>query len=900
MSVEHNRLQDKSETNPWRKWGSYVSNRQWGTVREDYSPDGSAWDYLPFDNARSQAYRWGEDGIGGLCDDKQFLCLTLALYNGEDSCLKERMFGLTNSQGNHGEDVKELWWYLDATPTGSWMRMLYKYPQRAFPYEQLLQENASRTDNDLEFELIDTGILDDDRYWDVVIDMAKADPEDLLYRVQVFNRGPDEAVIHVLPQLFFRNTWSWEKDTPKPTINAGSAKGRLILEHEILGPMHAAVDGDATFLWCENETNGERLYGEDRAGRVFKDGINDFIVDGKVDAVSKSSPGTKVAMHHELRVAAGSSATVRVRLSKKLHTKPFADFDKVMQKRLDEADEFYASIQKDVADDDMRLIQRSAWSGMIWCKQYYGYNIAKWLKGDSAEPAPPSSRLNGRNFHWKHLDNSDVISMPDNWEYPWYALWDLAFHAVTFASIDPEYAKQQLTLITHDRYMHPNGALPAYEWAFDDANPPVHAWAAWRVFKIDSARNKKPDFEFLERVFHRLLMNFTWWVNRKDASGRNIFEGGFLGLDNIGIFDRSSKLPGGGLLEQADGTSWMAMYSLTMMRIAIELGTIKPVYQDLATKFLEHFLRIASAMADMDGTKNGLWDEEDEFYYDKLEFPNGDHVRLKIHSIVGLIPLFAVEVLEPETLKKVPAFNERLEWFLKNRPDMAALVSRWNEPGRGERRLLSLLRGHRMKCLFKKMLDESRFLSDYGVRSLSKVHKKEPYVLEIEGNSYRIDYEPGESRSNLFGGNSNWRGPIWFPINFLIIESMQRFHHYYGDDFTIEYPIGSGKNITVRMAARELASRLIKLFMRNENGERPVLGSCKKLQTDPNFKDLISFHEYFHGDTGRGCGASHQTGWTGLVAKLIERYYGSGADAHAIDVREMGLQDKPAEHSTPT
>lgn len=889
MSAERDRLNaSKDGKNPWRTWGAYVSDRQWGTVREDYSADGSAWDYFPFDHARSRAYRWGEDGIGGLCDNKQKLCLTLALYNEQDPCLKERMFGLTNSQGNHGEDVKELWWHLDATPTGSWMRMLYKYPQRAFPYERLVQENAARTVNDLEFELIDTGIFDDDCYWDVVIDQAKADTDDLLYQVEVFNRSSNEATLHVLPQLFFRNTWSWSEDAAKPSINAGSEKGRLILEHEDLGTMHAAVDGDAELLWCDNETNVERLYGQDRAGRVFKDGINDFVVHGNEDAVSKNNTGTKVAAHYKLCVAAGSSATIRLRLSKKSHAKPFADFDQVMKDRLHEADEFYAELQKHVPDEDTRLVQRQAWAGMIWCKQYYGYDVARWLKGDPTQPPPPSQRLDGRNCHWRHLDNSDIISMPDIWEYPWYALWDLAFQAVTFASIDSEFAKQQLTLITQDRYMHPNGALPAYEWAFDDANPPVHAWAAWRVFKIDAARNKEPDFEFLERVFHRLLMNFTWWVNRKDASGRNIFEGGFLGLDNIGIFDRSSELPGGGTLEQADGTSWMAMFSLTMMRISIELGTIKPVYQDLATKFLEHFLRIASAMADMGGTGEGLWDDEDEFYYDLLDFPDGKNVRVKIHSIVGLIPLFAVEVLEPEVLAKVPAFNERLEWYFEKRPDLSSLVSRWNEPGRGERRLLSLLRGHRMKCLFSKMLDETRFLSDYGVRSLSKIHEREPYVLEIAGHQYRIDYEPGESRTTLFGGNSNWRGPVWFPINFLIIESMQRFHHYYGDDFKIEYPVGSGEMITIQEASRELAERLMRLFTRDKDGRRAAVGDNTKMQTDPHFQDLIPFNEYFHGDSGRGCGASHQTGWTGLIAKIIERYSNVVHGGHKV-ADELGL-----------
>lgn len=878
VSAERDRLKAANEgTTDWRAWGPYVSNRQWGTVREDYSADGSAWDYLPHDEARSRAYRWGEDGIGGLSDEKQLLCVTLALHNGQDAILKERFFGLDNSEGNHGEDVKELWWYLDATPTGSWARMLYKYPQAAFPYKQLVNENARRTQKDPEFELVDTGIFDDDRYWDVFIEQGKADAEDLLYRVRVTNRGPDEATIQVLPQLYFRNTWSWTKDAERPQITAGSEPGRLILEHPRLGTMYAAIDGEGTLLWCENDTNVERLDQEERGDSVFKDGVNDYVVDGRKDAVRTASPGTKVASQHELTVASGETAVVRLRLSRKKHAKPFADFDKLLEEREKDSNEFYKSHQKGVTDEDLCLVQRQAWAGMIWCKQYYGYEVARWLDGDPAQPPPPEQRKHGRNCHWRHLDNGDIISMPDNWEYPWYALWDLAFHAVVFASIDSEYAKDQLVLITQDRYMHPNGALPAYEWAFDDVNPPVHAWAAWRVFKIDAARTGKPDFAFLERVFHRLLMNFTWWVNRKDESGRNIFEGGFLGLDNIGVFDRSSKLPGNGMLEQADGTSWMAMFSLSMMRIAIELGTTKPVYQDLATKFLEHFLRIAAAMTDQDGSGDGLWDEEDEFYYDLLKFPDGKSTRMRIHSIVGLIPLFAVEVLEPETLEKVPAFAERLEWYFEKRPELSSLVSRWNEPGRGERRLLSLLRGHRMKCLFKKMLDENAFLSDYGIRSVSKIHEKHPYELKIDDGTYRIDYEPGESQSNLFGGNSNWRGPIWFPINFLIIEAMQRFHHYYGDDFKIECPVGSGTMVTIQEAARELATRLTGIFKADDKGHRPVYGEYEKLQSDPNFQNMVLFHEYFHGDTGRGCGASHQTGWTGLIAKVIERYYAEPA-----------------------
>lgn len=903
MNPELKRLQEADDTaHPWRRWGAYLSNRQWGTVREDYSADGAAWDSFPFEHARSRAYRWGEDGIGGLCDEQQLLCLSLVLHNGNDTILKERFFGLTNEQGNHGEDVKELYWYLDATPTGSWMRMLYKYPQAAFPYDELLQENARRDVSEREFELAETGVFDERRYWDVQIDQAKAAPEDLLYRVEVFNRGPEVATLDVLPQLTFRNTWSWDDASERPSIRSANAPGHVVLEHPKIGTMHAAFESESTLLWCENETNGERLWGEERAGRLFKDGINDFIVNGDSEVVrtgANEQNGTKIAARHTVSVAPGESAVIRVRLTRApLPSDPFADFEAVMQARAAEADSFYAEHQATVPSAELRLVQRQAWAGMIWCKQSYHYDVSRWLDGDPAQPTPPAERLHGRNSHWRHLDNYDVISMPDDWEYPWYALWDLAFHTVVFASIDPWFAKRQLVLMTQNRSMHPNGALPAYEWALDDVNPPVHAWATWRVFKIDAARTGVPDWEFLERVFHRLLLNFTWWVNRKDANGQNVFEGGFLGLDNIGIFDRSAKMPEGGTLEQADGTSWMAMFSLTMMRMAIELATVNPVYQDLAGKFLEHFLQIADAMTNMGGDKEanqdgdndknkaGLWDENDEFYYDLLELPDGERIRLRIQSIVGLIPLFAVEVLEPETLKRVPKFAELLEWYFQKRPDLASLVSRWNEPGRGDRRLFSLLRGHRMKCLLRTMLDEEKFLSPFGVRSLSRQYKNDPYSITIGKETFHIDYEPGESTTSLFGGNSNWRGPIWFPINFLLIESLQRFHHYYGDDFKIEYPIGSGKKVTIDDVARELAERMTTLFIPNAEGERPAHSidsgnaNTNKITNDPNFKNLIHFHEYFDGDTGRGCGASHQTGWTGLIAKVIERLHANPANKH--------------------
>ncbi|HAW96207.1 MAG TPA: glucosidase [Phycisphaerales bacterium] len=877
MNPEQRRLQTCREgDDTWRAWGPYLSDRQWGTVREDYSADGSAWDSFPFEHARSRAYRWSEDGIGGLCDRDQFLCLSLALHNGVDPILKERFFGLTNSQGNHGEDVKELWWHLDGTPTGAYMKMLYKYPHAAFPYERLREENARRTAQDPEFEILDTGVFDEGRYFDVVIEQAKADPEDLLYRVEVFNRGPEPAPIRVLPQFFFRNTWSWDSNAPRPRGSVGDTPSRIVFEHPTLGTMHAAFEEGTDLLWCDNETNGERLFNQPRDGASFKDGINDHVVHGDATALRRDGAGTKVAGDHAATIEPGASIVVRVRLARTLPSDPFVKFDSIMTKCREEADAFYGELQSSVDDPDLRLVQRQAWAGMIWTKQYYGYNVERWLEGDPAQPKPPQSRLTGRNAHWTHFDAHDVISMPDSWEYPWFASWDLAFHTVTFASIDADFAKRQLILFTEDRYMHPNGAIPAYEWKFDDVNPPVHAWATWRVFKVDAARHGSPDFDFLERVFHRLLMNFTWWVNRKDEGGRNIFEGGFLGLDNIGIFDRSSTLPGDGTLEQADATSWMAMFSLTMMRISIELATRNPVYQDMAVKFLEHFLEIAQAMTAMGGGEDGLWDETDEFYYDQLRLPDGRRLPMRIQSIVGLIPMFAVEVVEPETLERLPEFAKHLDRIFEKNPELYDLVSHWRVPGRGERRLFSLLRGHRMKCLLKRMLDEEGFLSPHGIRSLSKHHEANPYGLEIDGHRYTIDYEPAESRTTLFGGNSNWRGPIWFPINFLMIEAMQRFHHYYGDEFTIECPVGSGAMITIEEAGLMVARRLTTLFTRGRDGTRAFHGGDRRLSADPHFRDLVDQFEFFDGDDGRGCGAAHQTGWTGLIAKVIERMHAPG------------------------
>jgi hypothetical protein len=868
-SAEEKRLaEDKAGVKNWRKWGPYLSERQWGTVREDYSADGSAWDYFPHDHARSRAYRWGEDGIAGISDDQQILCFSLAMWNGVDPILKERLFGLTGPEGNHGEDVKELYYYLDATPTNSYLKMLYKYPQIVYPYRQLVEENRRRGKGEAEFELIDTGIFDDDRYFDVFVEYAKADADDLLIEITIHNRGNEDAKIHLLPQLWFRNTWSWTPDAKRPLITAKSP-GALEVSHPTLGVRYLQFEGDAKPLFTENDTNVARLYGSAAKGKKFKDAFHEYLIDGNHDAINAMPSGTKAAVHYELEIHAKSSETIRLRLSPSKHTDAFTRFESVFDQRRTEADEFYTSIQSNVASDDAKRVQRQAFAGMIWSKQFFCFDVPQWLNGDPAQPAPPVSRKNGRNREWSHLNNADVISMPDKWEYPWYAAWDLAFHCIPSAQIDPEFAKSQLLLLTREWYMHPNGQLPAYEWAFGDVNPPVHAWATFRVYQMEKEKTGRGDLAFLERVFHKLLLNFTWWVNRKDAEGRNIFQGGFLGLDNIGVFDRSAPLPTGGHISQCDGTSWMAMYSLNLMRIALELASENPVYQDVATKFFEHFLYIAAAMSNVGGEGINLWCDADQFFYDVLCLPGGKTVPLKVRSMVGLIPLFAVEVLDEELLSRVPEFTQRLEWFLKYRPELAALVSRWGEPGMKETRLLSLLRGHRMKCLLKRMLDETEFLSDYGVRALSRVHSENPYHFDVNGMRLSVQYQPGESDSSLFGGNSNWRGPIWMPVNYLLIESLRKFHSYYGDDFKVECPTGSGTMLSIEEVADELSRRLSRLVLRDENGKRSSFGDNPKLQTDPHFRDHLLFYEYFHGDSGRGVGASHQTGWTGLLATLL-------------------------------
>jgi hypothetical protein len=865
----------------WKHWGPYLSERQWGTVREDYSAGGTAWEYFPHDHARSRAYRWGEDGIAGVSDANQLVCLSLALWNGRDSILKERLFGLTNAEGNHGEDVKEQYFYLDATPTHSYLKMLYKYPQREYPYTDLVEENGRRGTNFPEYELLDTGVFEGDRYFDVFVEYAQAEPGDVLMKITAWNRGPDPAPLHVIPQLVLRNTWSWQPGTIKPLLRAigdtATDAGGTATDAGAIGigiapaemeMSHLYVDGNAELMFTENESNAPRLWNFGDPG-YFKDGFHDRIVGGNRESVNPAKTGTKAAAWHHETIRSGGKIEMRLRLSRRAQPAPFGDFDEYLDERRAEADEFYADLQKDMVSSDERTVQRQAFAGMIWNKQFYHLDVARWLKGDPSQPTPPEARKHGRNSEWKNLNNADILSMPDKWEYPWYASWDLAFHCIPFALIDAEFAKHQLVLLTREWYMRPNGQLPAYEWAFSDVNPPVHGWAAWRVYQIDRKQNGgKGDLEFLERVFHKLMLNFTWWVNQKDHSGRNIFQGGFLGLDNIGVFDRSARLPTGGYINQSDGTSWMAMYALNLMRIALELAEHNHVYEDIASKFFEHFLNIAEAMSSMYDDL-GLWDERDQFFYDVLNLPDDVRVRLRIRSMVGLIPLFAVETLEPELLAKLPGFTKRLEWFLAHRPDLAGLVSHWQAPGRGERRLLSLLRGHRMKKLLRRMLDESEFLSDYGVRAMSRVHLEQPYVLRVDGANLTVRYRSAESDSRQFGGNSNWRGPIWFPTNFLIIESLQKFHHYYGDDFKVECPTGSGHYATLTEVAAELSQRLSRLFLKDASGNRPVLRQYPELQSDPHYRDCVPFYEFFDGDNGRGAGASHQTGWTGLIAKLL-------------------------------
>jgi hypothetical protein len=873
MTAEQRRLDDEARSH-WKRWGPYLSERAWGTVREDYSPYGNAWEYFPHDHARSRVYRWNEDGLAGICDRRQTVCLALALWNGRDPILKERLFGLTGNEGNHGEDVKEYYFYLDSTPTHSYMKFLYKYGQRAYPYADLVETNRRRGKHEPEYELSDTGYFDDSRYFDVVVEYAKAGPDDILVKITAINRGPDPAPLHVLPTVWFRNTWAWEPGAGRPRLwQDSAAAARIAIEHPVSGRRVLVFDGEPELLFTENETNAHRLFGAPSPAPFVKDGINDYVVGGTTNAVNPARTGTKAAGRYVLDIAPGAAAVIRLRLT---NAAPAAgtfgrDFDMVFADRIREADEFYDTVIPPDLGDDGRLVMRQALAGMLWSKQFYNYDVARWLKGDPGQPEPPAERRGGRNAGWPQLANEDVISMPDKWEYPWYAAWDLAFHSVALALVDSAFAKSQLVLMLREWYMHPNGQLPAYEWAFGDVNPPVHAWAAWRVYKIEKRRTGTGDRAFLERVFHKLLLNFTWWVNRKDAEGMNVFQGGFLGLDNIGVFDRSAPLPTGGHLEQSDGTSWMGMYTLNMLAIALELAKDDPVYEDVATKFLEHFLYIANAMNNMGDDGIELWDEADGFYYDVLHLGNGDHFPLRVRSMVGLIPLFAVETLEPSLLDKLPGFRKRLEWFLQHRPDLTANVASVRRPGVGERRLLSIVNVDRLRRVLGVMLDENEFLSQYGVRALSRSHRDRPYTLAVGDQIHRVDYEPGESSTGLFGGNSNWRGPIWFPVNFLLVESLQRFHHYLGPDFTVECPTGSGRMMTLAQVADDISQRLARIFLRDGSGRRPVYGDIELFQRDPHWSDLLQFHEYFHGDTGRGVGASHQTGWTGLVAKLLQQ-----------------------------
>ena len=895
MTAEERRLEEsRARRVNWKRWGPYLSERAWGTVREDYSAGGTAWEYFSHDQARSRAYRWNEDGIAGISDRHQSICFAVALWNEQDPILKERLFGLTGNEGNHGEDVKEYYFYLDSTPTHSYMKFLYKYPQRAFPYSQLVDENRRRSREDPEFELADSGVFADNRYFDVFVEYAKGSCNDILIRITAVNRADVAAPLRLLPTVWFRNTWSWGRDDQRPELQRPQgSRAAIAIDHQRTGPYTLHFDGAPELLFTENETNSQRLFGIDSASPFVKDAFNEYIVNGITTAVNPAQRGTKAAGHYAALIGPGQSLTVRLRLTAGTIIDDVngvgGDFADVFSRRQREADEFYTTVIPESLSDDAKSVMRQAFAGMMWSKQFYHYVVRDWLSGDPGQPAPPEGHRYGRNGQWPHLYNADVISMPDKWEYPWYAAWDLAFHCVPLALVDSEFAKEQLILLLREWYMHPNGQLPAYEWAFGDVNPPVHAWAAWRVYKIEERRRGSGDRQFLERVFQKLLINFTWWVNRKDAEGMNVFQGGFLGLDNIGVFDRSAALPTGGHLEQSDGTSWMGMYTLNMLAIAMELAREDSTYEDVASKFWEHFLYIAAAMNNLGQDGISLWNEEDGFYYDVLHAGNGDHFPLKVRSMVGLIPLFAVETLEPDVLDKLPGFKRRLEWFIDNRPDLIANAACMRTRGTEERRLLSIVTRERLRRVLQVMLDENEFLSPYGIRALSRAHRNRPYTLEVSGQRHQVSYEPGESTTGLFGGNSNWRGPIWFPVNFLLVESLQRFHHYLGDAFTVECPTGSGQWMNLSEVAAELSRRLARTFLRGTDGTRPVHGMHEQFQSDPHWRDLVLFYEYFHGDNGRGVGASHQTGWTGLVAKLLQQA-GERDQSAAAEERELEVE----------
>jgi hypothetical protein len=866
--AEERRLEEsRTRAAHWKRWGPYLAERAWGTVREDYSDAGAAWDYLPHEHARSRAYRWNEDGIAGVSDRHQVLCFALALWNGRDPILKERMFGLTGSEGNHGEDVKELYYYLDSTPTHSYMRMLYKYPQREFPYGALLAESRRRSRRELEYELWDTGAFEGGRYFDVFVEYAKASPEDLLVRIEAVNRGPKPAPLELLPTLWFRNTWSWEGNGSRPSLRAEPGDAQVRARHATEGEYVLQCEGAPELLFTENDTNLERLYAVPNGAHHVKDAFHDYVVNGRVEAVNPDRVGTKCAARYRATVSAKGSVVVKLRLRRTVIGDGSAvgrDFDEVFEARRRETDEFYDGVAPAGLSEDERHVLRQSLAGMLWSKQFYHYVVRDWLRGDPAQPEPSAARRRGRNADWSCLYSADVLSMPDKWEYPWFASWDLAFHCVPLAMVDPEFAKDQLLLLLREWYMHPNGQVAAYEWNFGDVNPPVLAWAAKKVYDLEKARSGRGDRAFLKRVFHKLLLNFTWWVNRKDAEGHNVFQGGFLGLDNIGVFDRSAPLPTGGHLEQSDGTSWMAMYSLNLLSIALELARQEPEYEDVASKFWEHFVHIARAMNTL-----GLWDEQDGFYYDLLHAPSGEEIPLRVRSLVGLIPLFAVASFASPLLEKFPAFLRRLEWFIDERPDLTEGVACMRTRGVDGRRLFSVVSPERLRRVLRVMLDETEFLSDYGVRSLSAVHRDRPFMLEVNGMSHGVKYEPAESSSPLFGGNSNWRGPIWFPTNYLLVESLREFHRYLGDGFEVELPTGSGRMANLAEVADELSHRLSRIFLRDGGGRRPCFGGTRLLQEDRFFRDHLLFHEYFHGDNGAGVGASHQTGWTGLVAALL-------------------------------
>jgi mannosylglycerate hydrolase MGH1-like protein len=879
MLPEQQRLVESEQRSAhWRRWGPYLSERQWGTVREDYSPGGTAWEYFPHDHARSRAYRWGEDGIGGISDNHQRLCFALALWNGHDPILKERLFGLTGPQGNHGEDVKEYYFYLDSTPTHSSMKFLYKYPHAAFPYERLVEENARRGRREPEFELLDTGVFAESRYFDVTVEYAKAAVDDILIRITAVNRGPEPAGLHLLPTLWFRNTWDWDVGAAKPRLYApGGVAGAAVIaaEHVTLGHYRLAAEGAPELLFVDNETNYPRIFGCAGPSRFPKDGINDYIVGGRHDTVNPAREGTKAAAHYQFTLAPGESATLRLRLSDVASGPgegPFApDFDATTALRLREADDFYGRVIPRTLSAEGRRVMRQALGGLLWSKQFYHYDVKRWLAGDPTQPPPPPERLQGRNHEWTHLYNEDVISMPDKWEYPWYAAWDLAFHMIPLSLVDPEFAKSQIVLFLREWYMHPNGQIPAYEWAFGDVNPPVHAWAAWRVYKIDRRIRGVADRQFLEKVFHKHLLNFTWWVNRKDPEGNNVFEGGFLGLDNIGVFDRSAPLPTGGHIEQSDGTSWMGMYCLNMLAMALELAREDPAYEDVASKFFEHFVYIAHATRHVGGEDMSLWDEEDGFYYDVLALPDGRRERMKVRSLVGLIPLFAVETWDSEGTEQLSGFRRRARWFIENNPEFREHLALVDKPGGGRRFMLSIVTCDQLPRVLRYLLDEDEFLSDHGIRALSRYHKDHPFVLKVNGEEHRVDYEPAESSTGVFGGNSNWRGPVWFPVNFLLVESIQKFHHFFGDNLKVACPTGSNSQVNLWQVGTELSRRLAHIFLPGPDGRRAVNGGAEVFNQDPHWRELISFYEYFHGDNGAGIGASHQTGWTGLVAKLLQQ-----------------------------